>query len=197
MSESGKSAENADELDADVEQSELDNEADEIDAEQQDLDAELDNIDVEQDALNAEANNELDDGEENDDVAGDGDVGADVEVLDESGESVKPAQPSRDGLATYTMREGPYRLKIIPQSTKSGLTWSLWLFLKGSQGPVLQTTSGVSVDQADEIGLSESTRREANRLLSEARDRLDLPAGFSSETSSKSFSDLEKVLDEK
>lgn len=120
----------------------------------------------------------------------------DVEVVDEDGNKVEPMQADNDGIATYGTSFGSFRFKILPQSTKTGLRWAVWVFVEGAQGPVLQTYEGITSEQADEINLPEHLRERINDDLQYAREHMTLPEGFQSETSKRSLADLEAQMND-
>lgn len=116
-----------------------------------------------------------------------------VDEIRTQAEAMEPAQANDDGIATYSTSYGPFRFKILPQSTREeGLKWGLWAFLESVQGPILQTHQGITKKAAQEIDLPERLRSRINEALHYVQTNMDLPDSFGSESTSKrSLNDLE------
>lgn len=112
-------------------------------------------------------------------------------------ESTDQVDQIQDELATFTAREGPFSFKIIPQSQKSGLSWAVWVFLRGAQGPVLQTTQTITDEQAGELGMSPTLQHRINEALRYAKTNLDLPNELKEKTQKRSLNDIEKIMRDK
>lgn len=121
----------------------------------------------------------------------------DVEVVDEDGNEVEPMQANDDGIATYSTSFGDFSFKILPQSGQSGLSWKVWVFMSGTQGPILQSDGGITSQQADEINLPEHLRERINEDLRYVQENMTLPEGFESATEKKSLNDLEAQMNGK
>jgi len=160
----------------------------------------------------AEAPEEGDDLDENQEPA-DADQGEDLEddqpgmpvaveaepvedEVPEEPEDLPTASVGGSQLATFTANFGGFSFKIIPQSTQSGLTWALWVFADNVQGPLFQTKSPISKDEAGEFGIPPALRERMNEGLRFAQEQLTLPSELRSELREKSLEDLEALMNQ-
>lgn len=112
----------------------------------------------------------------------------------EEPEDLPTASVGGSELATFTANFGGFSFKIIPQSTRSGLTWAVWVFADNVQGPLFQTKNPVSQEEADEFGIPPVLRERINEGLRFAQEELTLPSDLRSELAERSLEDLEALM---
>jgi FlaG/FlaF family flagellin (archaellin) len=98
-------------------------------------------------------------------------------------------------VSTYTFSRGPFSIKILPQSTTTGLEWVVAIYAEGVQGSVTQSAHPITAQQADDLGMRDKTRRRINDTLRYAQAELSLPDSFKTATDKRSLSDLEEMMD--
>jgi len=125
---------------------------------------------------------------------GDSDESSNVDVVDNNS-----SQPTAEveALSTFSEQEGPFSYKILPVVDRTGADWRIVAYMDGVQGPVYQSTSKISDEAADELGMSRRLQDRINEALDYADQNLEIPTTLGNQERQKqSLADLEAHMDE-
>lgn len=113
----------------------------------------------------------------------------------EESTDIQPAEEA-ENLATFTEQQGPFSIKVLPVIRDTGTDWRIKVYGQGIQGPVYESTSRMTDDVANWLGIGTDLQERINGALAYADENLDLPKELGDQSRSKrSLDELSRMAE--